>query len=431
LLEGEDMEMHGLYQIPGLSLTALCHVIVVYYMLEQKYSKRKFMLYACIFSACFVGLMGYGYAIGGIMPLFTYVGIVVCLTLFSCIVSRNCFSQKCFLFISYYCLFSVLDNMMRLMVKLLLPKLSAPTGFYMAIILRSVAILLILALYEKYAAAIIRSLADISRRRWWNLALIALMFYLLQLALSILNLMAAMPKIYLFLIFAGLNFIMCAVYGVVFSNISYMKKDSEAALVRQNAEYLSKRLLAQQNAEVTYRRLRHDMRHHLETIAEYAKAGDNDAVLAYIREYGIEVSETAVKQYALNTTINNILSIYAGKAEENGVDFSVKCNVPEQLTVRDIDLISLLGNLLENALHGCMESGKEKPCIGIHIYVKNSRLVIVCDNACPDGLKLSGNLPIGKSIGISSILSVCRKYCGDLNYKVDNGICSACAILNV
>lgn len=423
--------MSGLYQIPGLFLTALCHIIVIYHMSEHKYSKKIFILFGCLYVAYFVSLMGYGYAAGGIIAFFSYIGIVLCTFLFPCLVSWDCFFKKCFLFINYFCLFSVLDNILKLMVKLLLSQLSAPAGYYVVIVLRSVILLLVLALYKKYVVVILRSLTDINRRRWWNLALIALLFYLLQAALSVLNVLTVMPKVNLLLIFIGISCIMCAVYGVVFSNISYMKKDAEAALVRQNAEYLSTQLSALQNAEETYRRFRHDIRHHLETIAEYAREGETEAVLTYIREYSIGISEMAVRQYALNSTINNILSVYAGKAGENGIAFTARCNAPSELTVRDIDLIALLGNLLENALHGCQKSGKERPYIKIHIRVKNSSLIIICSNTCSDALKLSGNLPIGKGIGISSILAVCQKYEGNLDYKVENGSCSARILLNL
>lgn len=32
--------MSDVYQIPGLLITALCHVIVIYYLSEHKYPKR-------------------------------------------------------------------------------------------------------------------------------------------------------------------------------------------------------------------------------------------------------------------------------------------------------------------------------------------------------------------------------------------------------
>lgn len=268
-------------------------------------------------------------------------------------------------------------------------------------------------------------------KKWWNLALCALLFYVSQVAVTVLNGVNIMPDMYLLLTFAAISVIMCAVYGIIFSNINYMKKDSEAALVRQNTEYLSNRLSVLQDAEEANRRLRHDMRHHIEIIAEYAKAGNTSAILAYIGEYSNEISEAAVKQYSLNRTINSILSVYADKAEEGGISFFVQCYVPGELKVREIDLIALLGNLLENALHGSQESGKEKRSIEVYIHLQNNRLVIVCNNSCSDELKLSENLPVGRSIGISSILSVCQKYAGDLDYRIENGVCSACAILNL
>lgn len=423
--------MGGLYQLPGLFLTALCHAVVIYYMAEHKYSRQRFVCYGCIYVICFVSLSSYGYSISGKTALLAYIGIVACTFLFSCTVSRDCFSKKCFLFITYFCLFSTLDNILKLMIKAALPQLSAPEEYYAAIVLRAVILLIVLALCQKYVFMNFRSIADVDSSRWWNLALIALLFYLAQTALSVLNALTLVPPTLLIFLFVVISVIMCAVYGVVFSNICYMKKDAESALVSQNAEYLAAQLSNFKNAEEAHRRLRHDMRHHLEIIAEYAKAGDNSAILSYIREYSAEVSEAAVKQYSINKTINSILSAYAGKTEERGIIFGVRCNAPDKLAVRDIDLIALLGNLLENALHGCLKSGKEHLCMDIHIRVQNDRLIIVCDNTCSDDMKLSGSLPTGKNIGISSILSVCRKYDGNLDYKIQNGICSACAVLNL
>lgn len=419
-------------QIPALFLMVLCHVVVIYHMLERKYGKKKFVLISCLYAASFVCMGTYMYMMSGtIKMLLVYLGIAVCLFLFFCIASRECLPKKSFLFLTYFGLFSIIDNCLKLMVTLFLPRLSALPGFYLVNVLRTALLLLMLALYKRYAASIIQSLADINKGRWWNLALIALLFYLLQVAVTVLYIANAVSNTYLLFLFITISFVMCAVYAIVFSNISYMKKDAEAELIRQNAEHFSNRLSVLQDAEDTNRRLRHDMRHHIDTIAAYAKTGDNAAILAYIGEYENEISEAAVKQYSVNRTINGILSMYAGKAEENGIDFSVRCNAAKELEVREIDLIALLGNLLENALHGCQESGKENKRIEMHIRLQNKRLIILCNNTCPDDLELADGLPAKKSIGISSILSVCRKYDGNLDYRKENETCSACAVLNL
>ena len=419
------------YQVPGLFLTSLCHVIVIYHMLERRYTKRKFVLCSCLYIVGFICMGGYAYVAGGISAIRTYLLIAVCLFSFFCLVSQECFSKKCFLFLTYFGLFSVLDNSVKLMVEQFFPKLSAPVGYYVVNVLRTAALLLILILYKKYAAPVIRSLADIGKGRWWKLVLIALMFYLLQATFSILERLGVLPELPLFIMFVTVSFLMCAVYGVVFSNISYMEKDAEAALIRQNAEYLSAQLSTLQGAEETHRRFRHDMRHHLNMIAEYAKNDDVSGILSYVREYSVEGSEAEVKRYSVNSTVNMILSAYAGKAGESGIQFSVRCTVPEKLAVRDIDLIALLGNLLENALHGCQKCGKETSYIETQIRLQHDRLVIVCDNTCPQDLEIADGLPVRRSIGISSIAAVCQKYRGNLDYRVENGVCSVCAVLSV
>lgn len=422
--------MSGIYQLPGLILTVLCHTIVGYYLNEQRYSKKIFVLCSCLHAVIFASLMGYGFAAGGWNAFFSYIGIVVLLFLYFCIVSKDGFPKKSFLFLTYYCLFSVSDNMMKLVVRLFLPQISEMIGYYVAIVLRNIVLLLVLALYKKYVAATLSFLMD-SGKKWWNLALVALLFYASQVVVTVLNAANAMSDVYLLLTFTVISFLMCAVYDVIFRNINYMKKESEAALVYQNAEYLSNRMSSLQNAVEANRRFRHDIRHHLDVIVEYAKAGDTSAILTYIGEYRNEISEAAVKQYSLNRTVDSILSVYADKAGEGGVSFSVRCNVPEKLSMREIDLIALLGNLLENALHGCQESGKENKSIEIYIRRQNNRLVIVCNNSCSDKLKLVDGLPAGKSIGISSILSVCQKYDGNLDYRIENDVVSACAVLNL
>lgn len=141
------------YQIPGLFLTALCHVIVIYHMLELRYAKRKFILYSCLYIVSFVCMGGYAYVIRGINAIFTYIGIVICLFFFFCIVSLECFSKKSFLFLTYFGLFSIVDNSLSLMTDFLLPLLSAPARYYVANVLRITTLLLLLALYKKYAAS--------------------------------------------------------------------------------------------------------------------------------------------------------------------------------------------------------------------------------------------------------------------------------------
>lgn len=140
--------MSVMHRIPALCLMVLCHVVVIYHMLERRYGKMIFVLLSCLYAASFVCMGTYMYMASGITMLLTYLGIAVCLFLFFCIASRECFPKKSFLFLTYFGLFSIIDNCLKLMVTLFLPRMSALPAFYLVNVLRTALLLLILALYD-------------------------------------------------------------------------------------------------------------------------------------------------------------------------------------------------------------------------------------------------------------------------------------------
>lgn len=136
------------HRIPGLFLMALCHVVVIYHMLERRYGKGKFVFLSCLYTASFVCMGAYIYSVGSITAALTYLVVAVCLFLFFCIVSQECLPKKSFLFLTYFGLFSIIDNCLKLMVTLFLPRMSALPAFYLVNVLRTALLLLILALYD-------------------------------------------------------------------------------------------------------------------------------------------------------------------------------------------------------------------------------------------------------------------------------------------
>lgn len=134
--------MSGIYQIPGLILTVMCHIMAAYYINEQKYSKKIFACCSGIYAILFVSMMGGGFALGEWNAFFSYIGIVVLLFFYFCVVSRDGFPKKSFLFMTYACLFSVLDNGLKMMVRLFLPQISEAAGYYVAIVLRNLVLIL-------------------------------------------------------------------------------------------------------------------------------------------------------------------------------------------------------------------------------------------------------------------------------------------------
>ena len=53
--------------------------------------------------------------------------------------------------------------------------------------------------------------------------------------------------------------------------------------------------------------------------------------------------------------VNGILSSYARKAKEAGVEYTAQADTPVQSPIADVDFVAILANLLENALNACVK----------------------------------------------------------------------------
>ena len=218
-----------------------------------------------------------------------------------------------------------------------------------------------------------------------------------------------------------------AVTVLSISNIVHMRKEAQEALVKQKVEYLASYVETVSRAEQESRRIRHDKRHHDACIAAMARAGDTEGILHYL-EQGEETIES-FPAWCPNRMVNELLRSYADKAQAVGVAFAAQADTPEQSGISDVDFVAILANLMENALNACVGMGSGGP-IRVHVRDIGRKTVIAVSNPCPDGLKLENGLPAARGIGIDSIASAAAHYQGEVHYKVENGVCTACVILN-
>ena len=146
------------------------------------------------------------------------------------------------------------------------------------------------------------------------------------------------------------------------------------------------------NAIEETRQARHDMRHHLLSIAAFVKEGNQQAAMDYIQAYDHKILDLAPMRCSKNRAVNSVLCAYNAKFQEKRIPLEIHCQVPENISIQDVDMISLLGNLLENALHGCEGcEGTQKAEIFLHEQKK--KLIVVCENTCSPALELEGEYP--------------------------------------
>ncbi len=203
------------------------------------------------------------------------------------------------------------------------------------------------------------------------------------------------------------------------------KYQMEKELLEMNGEFLYRQLKLMRESGKEAVRIRHDIRHHCLLIEEYIKNGENEKLLAYVRQYEGDVENGKVKRVCANETINSILTVYGRYAEKEKIKVTMDVKVAEEIAIRSIDLVAVLANIVENAIHGCLCSGKTEKEINLFIAQKGNKIVIRCTNTCTEDVEFRNGLPAsasGGGVGISSIMKVVSDYNGETDFSVEDGM---------
>ncbi len=418
----------------GLFLVFFWHALFMLNLGEQIYPRKKMTviwLGSMAATLIIVYILMYAMGLGVGAPIMTVFAMISLLIVFF----RTCSDyvpKKVFIVITYYNFFFFVVQISFLLSSLVYEPDSEPYQI-LSIIIRNVIQLVSFVLYFRYIDPKLRAVKVQQNSEWWYLSVISALFTVIYITQAMIaNKVWLLPASYTPVLFAF--FIQgIATFLAVFRTISYMDKTAEASLMEQNTKFLSEQIDRLMQSEENNRKLRHDIRHYIVNTSELLKSGDARGALRYLNDWDGELSEAAVKQYCCNRTINNILSAYERKTAASNVEYICKATASADLPVKDVHLVAILANLLENALNGCneLEASPIQPKIEINILEKESNLLIVCSNTCLDKLDISDGLPKKRGIGISSIISACGHYNGSLDYTVKDGVCSAYAVLEI
>lgn len=165
------------------------------------------------------------------------------------------------------------------------------------------------------------------------------------------------------------------------------------------------------------KRIRHDARHHNAIIAEYARQNDTDGLLRYLEKKNEDDEKYATKIYCMNAIINNIVTVYQRSATRKGVEMTADIDVPAELNISEVDLTTILANLLENAINAAMNKDEGNKEIELKISMMKCKLIIQCRNSYSGEFKIRDDLPATYGTGIESIVEAVRNNHGEIRYS--------------
>jgi sensor histidine kinase regulating citrate/malate metabolism len=200
----------------------------------------------------------------------------------------------------------------------------------------------------------------------------------------------------------------------------------------QDVEAYQKGLLKSHYDEVEnmyseMRTWRHNYRNHLQTMKSYAASGDLEAICKYLDELDGELSSLESSIKTGNKMTDAIMNSKISLARSQNIQVICDAHVAVALTIPELDLCTIIGNLFDNAIEASLELPEEQRMIRIYMDMKNTQLYISFTNitAQKKQRKINGIFTSTKGknhgLGLASIDRLVEVHGGYLSRNSEDG----------
>jgi hypothetical protein len=99
--------------------------------------------------------------------------------------------------------------------------------------------------------------------------------------------------------------------------------------------------------------LRHDLGNHFQAVCAFVENNETDRLRTYITQFWDVVKMPDTFVCSGNKNIDVIVNSKLLRARQKGISMKVRAQAPETLPLTDLETISLIGNLMDNAIESC------------------------------------------------------------------------------
>lgn len=205
------------------------------------------------------------------------------------------------------------------------------------------------------------------------------------------------------------------------SEIAQLKQE-QAAIVER--DYQALRRTYEGNAK-----LYHDLHNHIEAIYQCLTQGDIQEAVRYCEDLRTPVREISQTVWTGDKAIDYLISSKMAQAEQERIKTKVNIEYPHNTNIRSVDLTTILGNLLDNALEAAQTAPDNLRFLNLTIRRINAMLVIKVENGYGNApIREDGKLLTAKTDkafhgwGLKSVQTAADRYDGTISAEYKDGI---------
>lgn len=192
-------------------------------------------------------------------------------------------------------------------------------------------------------------------------------------------------------------------------------------------DLMQKHVTEVENIYKQMRGWRHDYHNHIQIMKAYRSFDENEKVDAYLNSLDADLTSVDTLIKSGNVMVDAILNSKLSLAKNRKVAINAKAVVPMNITISEIDLCVIIGNLLDNAIEACMRIEDEsKRFIRVYVDLKRDNLYLSITNASGGKvLKQDGRYISGKGdshgFGLLRVDKIVDRYAGYIKRRDEDG----------
>lgn len=189
-------------------------------------------------------------------------------------------------------------------------------------------------------------------------------------------------------------------------------------------------LIAKQTAEIQnmYRQMqewRHDYRNHIQNMKNRLDSGGGE-LEQYLDDLADDLTQADTSIKTGNVMADAVLNSKLSVAEQKGIRLNVKAHIPNGVSLTDVELCSILGNLLDNAMEACEKLPYNERFIRVYIDKFKGQFYLSVQNSSPAVVRDKGLFRTTKAgthgFGLFRIDRIAKKYGGYVNRQYEEGV---------
>lgn len=175
------------------------------------------------------------------------------------------------------------------------------------------------------------------------------------------------------------------------------------------------------------RKMTHDYRAQLSTLADILYQGNMEEAKSYLSELQTLQSERILLVNTHNAAIDAVLNQKGYTGQHHGIDMRFRVNDLSGLTLPRVDVTIVLGNLIDNALEACLRMPESDRWVSIQVLYTQGILSISIINPSSPVQIVNGQIATTKSdpllhgYGLRNVTDILNKYDAEYTFSFEEG----------